>query len=429
MVYEFSGEAGPVTISLRPGSITVGLEGRANYTFDGEGRLVGAFLYPTAERPGCNYRRTFDNRLIQKWREVVRGRSKRRRRLLSPRERDAFLRQTQEAILLLLQALQSGAVRPTMETPVRDVLAALNQAAHYGPAGLETDAHRFRSIYKPIGILPPDQYLALVLQATEGCSWNRCTFCTFYRDRRFYVKTVDKFRDHIAAVRAYLGAGLPMRRGIFLADANALVIPQKRLLPLFDLVLEAFELAPVGIGDAELARWRAAHPEGLDGIYSFISAFDTLHKSVSEFAALAERGLRRAYIGLESGSDELLQFLQKPGTAADAVRAVHRLKAAGVAVGVIIMVGVGGDLHAERHLRDTIAVVNEMGLDAGDLIYFSEFQEMPGAPYVPLARAAGIRPLTEEEMAAQQAAMRTGFRFGSGGAPRMVTYALEEFAY
>ena len=51
-----------------------------------------------------------------------------------------------------------------------------------------TDISRFHQIYKPISILPPDQYQALVLQATEGCSFNTCTFCALYRDRRFHIK-------------------------------------------------------------------------------------------------------------------------------------------------------------------------------------------------------------------------------------------------
>jgi radical SAM superfamily enzyme YgiQ (UPF0313 family) len=67
--------------------------------------------------------------------------------------------------------------------------AWLSHIAGWNWDRLEGEAGPFRnSIYKPVSILPPDQYLALVVQATEGCSYNECSFCTFYRDRPFRIK-------------------------------------------------------------------------------------------------------------------------------------------------------------------------------------------------------------------------------------------------
>ena len=111
-------------------------------------------------------------------------------------------------------------------------------------AALQADARRFGEIYRPVSILPPDQYLALVVQATEGCSYNQCTFCDFYRDRPFRVKSADELRAHIAAVQAFFGPALGLRKSLFLADANALVVPMPRLRAWLDVIAEA--RTPVG---------------------------------------------------------------------------------------------------------------------------------------------------------------------------------------
>ncbi len=152
-------------------------------------------------------------------------------------------------------------------------------------AALQADAGRFAEVYRPVSILPPDQYLALVLQATEGCSYNRCTFCDFYRDRPFRVKSADELRTHIAAVRAFFGPALGLRKSLFLADANALVAPMPRLRAWLDVIAEE-RILPAGAG-----------------IYSFMDAFDVQRKTPDEWAELAARGLRRVYIGMETGDD------------------------------------------------------------------------------------------------------------------------------
>ena len=115
-------------------------------------------------------------------------------------------------------------------TPLEEVAQALGSVRGY--AALDEDAARFRSIYTPVAILPPDQYLAVVVQATEGCSWNRCTFCDFYRQQPFRIKGDGEFRSHVGDVVSFFGTAIGLRRSIFLADANALVIAQDRLLRL-----------------------------------------------------------------------------------------------------------------------------------------------------------------------------------------------------
>jgi radical SAM superfamily enzyme YgiQ (UPF0313 family) len=283
----------------------------------------------------------------------------------------------------------------------------LTRAAALDVSAAHADVARYHRVYRPIGILPPDQYLALVLQMTEGCSFNTCTFCRFYRDRPFYVKSPEELRTHIAAVRTYLGDSILMRRGVFLADANALVVPQRQLVRLLDVVGEE-------LGQAQR-------------IFAFLDGFSGQKKLADDYAALAERGLYRVYVGLESGHDPLLTWLRKPGRVADAVAAVRRMKAGEVRVGVIVMLGIGGERYDKGHVQDTIDIVNEMGLSRGDLLYFSQFIPY-GTPYETQVLASDLQPLSRSQMQAQREAIAAGLHFGDER-PQIATYDIREFVY
>jgi hypothetical protein len=143
---------------------------------------------------------------------------------------------------------------------------------------------------------------------------------------------------------------------------------------------------------------------------------------------------------MESGDDALLRFLRKPGSAADVIDAVGTLKAAGVAVSVIIMAGVGGERLAEGHVRHTVEALLLMPFGPGDIIYFSPFFEQPGSEYGALARQAGIRPLSTDETARQEAVMRAALAYANRGgierwgaertrAPQLAHYDIREFVY
>ncbi len=290
--------------------------------------------------------------------------------------------------------------------------AGFERALAFDAARSAADVAQYYDVYHPVGILPPDQYFSVVLQAAEGCSFNTCTFCTFYKDRPFRIKTPEEFRAHAEAVRHFLGDGLSLRRTLFLGDANALVIPQRMLVPLLDVAREVFDV------------------EALGGVYAFLDGFSGQKKSVEDYATLRQRGLKTVYIGMESGSADLLQFLKKPGQPDDVIDAVRTIERAGVAVGVIVLLGAGGKQHADAHVRETVAALNAMGLDMDDLIYFSELVVSEGMAYAQDAYQAGLDPLSHEERIAQQDAIERQLRFSrDGGTPHISRYDIREFVY
>jgi len=319
----------------------------------------------------------------------------------------------------LMSSLADGVMFDAPPRAGQEIETLLHRVMHFTAPVARADAGHFLRVYRPLGILPPDQYLALVLQMTEGCSFNTCTFCTFYRDRPFRIKSPTEFRAHILAVRDFLGDSLALRRGIFLADANALVVPQRQLVPLLQVLREE----QVGLKDL-----RGFKPDTAVPLFAFLDGFSGSKKSADDYAELAAHGLARIYIGLESGHDPLLSWLHKPGRAADAVKAARAIKAGGVQVCAIVLLGAGGTHFAEGHVRDTIQAINSMTLTAGDLIYFSDFVSLPGQPYGQIAEYDAVKPLTIDQMHTQRREIESGLKF-AGMPPKLATYDIGEFVY
>jgi hypothetical protein len=395
--------------------------------FDCKGRLTGAWI------DGRNYRRSLDNRILQKQGGPRGGLSYRLRRELDPEEARQFQSKVHDLLAEYSRDVHNPGTRIANSASAGDrelVFAALEGVLSCDLERLEAEAEAFHRIYRPISILPPDQYLALVLQATEGCSYNRCAFCGFYRDRGFRIKTLAEFKQHLDDVRTFFGSAINLRKTIFVADANALVIPQRELLPIMDMICNEFAIDPPHLDHAALSAWRAEHPIHFEGIYSFVDAFTTRRKTARNYAELSARGLRRVYVGLESGDAALLRFLGKPNSPDEVVQLVRQVKAGGVAVGIIILAGAGGEKYAAPHVLQTAEIVNAMPLDENDLIYFSELVDYPGSSYSELAQQAGIRPLTVEGIEEQMRQMRAGFRFRNDGhVPKVSYYDVREFIY
>jgi len=394
-----------ITISDKPNCITVGVErpdGASIYSFDYTGRLWTALVNQ------ISYRRGLNGKIVAKW-QLSDG--DRERRWLTESEAGQLVESARRLVVELIQAVEGGEAQLNAAMSGR-VWIGLRRAAAYDPDKLLADVAAYHQVYRPVGILPPDQYMAVVLQLTEGCSFNTCTFCNFYRDRPFRIKQPGEFRKHIQAVREYLGDGLSLRRTIFLGDANALVTPMRMLLPLVEQIHDTFDVERFG------------------GLFAFLDGFSGEKKSVEDYRRLREIGLKRVYVGLESGNADLLHFLKKPGKPSDAVQAVQTMKAGGIPVGVIVLLGAGGRQYAASHVKDTVEVLNSMGLGLDDLIYFSELIESEGMEYVQDAYKAKLHPLTRAERIAQGETIEAQLQFTyQSGVPHISRYDIREFVY
>jgi hypothetical protein len=388
-------------------AVSIGEE--IGWSFDGEGRLYAGHRFDNM------YRRSLGHRIRE--RRTVLGRA--RSRELSPEEGENLVQSIQDQMALLLSILPYDS--PAM------IRAAIQTAAGWSATRYRADVDRFNRIYAPVGILPPDQYLSVLLQATTGCHYNGCTFCDFYRDVPFTVKSKEEFEEHVRAVRALIGGGLPMRKTVFLGDANALATSSRRRMSLMDVVHSQFDVPPIGMSGRDLSDWVSSGPGRVRGIYSFMDAFTESRDAAPDLHQLAERGLRRIYIGAESGHVPLLEFLRKPSGPEAVARLVRRAHGAGIQVAVIVMTGVGGRRYAEGHVDDTTGLVNSLELSRGDIVYLSSFRAPEGSDYSEAARSAGGVPLEPEEVAGQEKILRSRFRIDR--AVKVASYDVREFMY
>lgn len=391
-----SDKANCLTISRSAGGLP------AVFSFDQTGRLWTAMV------DGISYRRGLNGKIVAKW---ISPDHSHHRRWLLPAETIQLQEQARCGALELSGALADPSARFDAALSPQ-ALQVLLLAGQFSTERYASDVTAYAQVYQPVGILPPDQYMAVVVQATLGCSFNTCTFCNFYRDRPFRIQDPLTFRSHVNAVKEFLGDGLSLRRTIFLGDANALVIPMPRLLALVDVLHDTLDIPKLG------------------GLFAFLDGFSGERKSAADYARLSQQGFKRIYIGMESGHPALLQFLKKPGQPADVLKAVQTIKAGGISVGIIILLGAGGQQFARKHVEDTIRLINAMPLDADDLIYFSELVESEGMEYTRDAFQAALRPLSAAQRLAQGDEIEAGLRFSpTGGTPHISRYDIREFVY
>jgi radical SAM superfamily enzyme YgiQ (UPF0313 family) len=190
--------------------------------------------------------------------------------------------------------------------------------------------------YEGMVIRPPSEADSLILQITLGCSHDKCTFCGTYRDKTFRKRPIEEVFEDIDSVGPYAGE---VTR-VFLADGDAMVLSQNHLIKILDRLNAAFpKLQRVGI---------------------YANARDLLKKTPEELEELHKRKLGIAYIGLESGSDEILRRVKKGATAQEQIDAVRRAQDAGIKMSVIALLGLGGRELSEEHAKKTAWALNGM---------------------------------------------------------------------
>lgn len=208
--------------------------------------------------------------------------------------------------------------------------------------------------YEPPVFRPPSEADSLILQVTVGCSHNRCTFCSMYREKRFRARSLPEVRADVEEARRSLGPGVAR---VFLADGNALCLSTARLQAILDALAQAFpRLRRVG---------------------SYANARDVLAKSPSELAELRRRKLGILYLGLESGDDETLAAVEKGATAGEVVEAVRRASGAGMRTSIMVLVGLAGRERSALHARLSAEAVNRMEPTYTALLTYTP---TPGSP-------------------------------------------------
>ena len=193
--------------------------------------------------------------------------------------------------------------------------------------------------YEGMIFRPPSEADSLILQVTVGCSYNRCAFCGAYQGKSFRIKRFEEVKEDIDEVSRY---GAKIRR-IFLADGDALIIPQKALLRILNYLKEKIT--------------------GFERVGIYANARDILQKEPEELEELKKAGVGITYLGLESGNVEVLKRIKKNATIDQMVRAAKRVKGSGILLSVTVILGLGGTGGSKAHAEDTGKVLSEMDPD------------------------------------------------------------------
>jgi radical SAM superfamily enzyme YgiQ (UPF0313 family) len=185
---------------------------------------------------------------------------------------------------------------------------------------------------------PPSEADSLLVQATVGCPHNLCTFCMVYKDGiKFKVRPMADIKADLDEAAASYGAQV---RTLFFPAGNTIAMPTAAL--------------------AEICRYSRTLFPRLNRITVYGSSHYIHRKGADQLQTLAQAGLNRIHVGVESGDDAILALIKKGATAQDHIAAGKLARAAGIELNTYIMLGIGGVEHSESHAQETARVINEM---------------------------------------------------------------------
>jgi len=266
-------------------------------------------------------------------------------------------------------------------------------------------------------IRPPSEAQSLLLRVTRNCSWNRCEFCHIYKGQLFSLRKVEEVKKEIDAIHAivseikslswsqgfggelapaltrsllhnsrqlpegYRSIVLWLNRGgrnVFLQDANNLAFRTKDLVEILTYLKKTFP--------------------SIERITTYSRARTIARKSLDELRELRDAGLSRIHVGLESGHDPILKFVQKGVTAHELIDAGRKVKQADISLSEYIMPGLGGKGLWKEHAVETARVLNEIN---PDFIRLRTFKALPIMPIYQKIEAGELELMHDDEIVAE----------------------------
>jgi len=259
-------------------------------------------------------------------------------------------------------------------------------------------------------IRPPSEASSLLLRVTRNCSWNRCKFCHIYKGKRFELRPVADIKQEILAVKAiqdrlneaaakaggveaaavsilnnplsetHFNVALWLYHGgtsAFLQDANTLIMPTPDLVEVIKFLKKT-----------------------LPSITSYGRSKTAAKKKLEELKALHEAGLDRLHIGLESGYDPILEYMDKGVTAAAHIVGGKKVVESGISLSEYVLLGLGGKKMWREHATETARVLNE--IQGADFIRARTLTIKEGMPLYDEVKSGQFIRATDEEIVAEE---------------------------
>jgi len=262
-------------------------------------------------------------------------------------------------------------------------------------------------------IRPPSEASSLLLRVTRNCSWNRCKFCHIYKGKRFELRPVADIKQEILAVKAiqdrlneaaakaggveaaavsilnnplsetHFNVALWLYHGgtsAFLQDANTLIMPTPSLV--------------------EVIKFLKKTLPTITRITSYGRSKTAAKKKLEELKALHEAGLDRLHIGLESGYDPILEYMDKGVTAAAHIVGGKKIVESGISLSEYVLLGLGGKKMWREHATETARVLNE--IQEADFIRVRTLTIKEGMPLYEEVKDGKFVRATDEEIVAEE---------------------------
>jgi radical SAM superfamily enzyme YgiQ (UPF0313 family) len=231
-------------------------------------------------------------------------------------------------------------------------------------------------------IRPPSEAYSLLLRVTRNCPWNRCEFCHTYKGKKFSLRSVEEVKKDVDVVQEIVSEvkGLSWIHGfggeitaplvnlllqnsthypegfrsvalwlygggktVFLQDADSLVLKTDELIEILNYLKKTFP--------------------SIGRITTYARAKTVSKKEVEELRDLCRAGISRIHIGLETGYDPLLQYIQKGVTAQEHIEAGKKIKGSGISLSEYVILGLGGKGMWKEHAIETARVLNQIDPD------------------------------------------------------------------
>ena len=245
--------------------------------------------------------------------------------------------------------------------------------------------------YTGITYRPPFEADSLLLQVTQGCSHNKCSFCTMYRDVPFRTEGMEQIEKDLREASLFM----PHARRVFLVNGDAFVLSAREL--------------------GAIAETIHAHLPHVDTIAMYASVRNIQGKTDAELEQLRKLGINDLNIGLESGLDPVLSHMNKGYSAAQALRELQRLDRAGMRYGVNIILGAAGAKNYRQNAEATAALLNQT---KASLIFTGTVHADPGCPLYDEMQSGAFEESTfeayllEEELLIEQLTVEGCLFFG-----------------
>jgi radical SAM superfamily enzyme YgiQ (UPF0313 family) len=264
-------------------------------------------------------------------------------------------------------------------------------------------------------IRPPSEAYSLLIRVTRNCPWNRCLFCHVYKGQRFELRPVEDIKKDILAARtirdeiariaarsgqgenltavatvilnnppneAYYNVALWLYNGgttAFLQDANSLIMPTDDLVEIISFLKQTLPT--------------------INRITSYARSKTAAKKTLSELTRLYEAGLTRLHIGLESGYDPVLEYMDKGVTAEEHIAGGKNIVASGISLSEYVLIGIGGKTMWRENARETARVLNQID---PDFIRIRTLTVKEGMPLYEKVQSGDFMRETDEEIVAEE---------------------------